>query len=181
MGRGSGGQVSGEPQRLSRPTNRRPTPHHEGAPAGGLDLNARARGGVPANLARVITLGWMPTNPNRLPSAMACKDCRLLTTRNHPVLRVPICTACCTVTFDYRIVSRNKAIEAHGARPRELKRLRFGAKPNTRFRKAAPMQLYLLKEVMEIVARRGRSRAGKRPQRKAVRRRGRIDVRPLEA
>src|SRR5262245_36556855 len=102
-------------------------------------------------LGTVITLGWMPTHP---PKPTPCKGCRLMTTRSHPVLAEPVCNGCSRVNFDYKIVTRHKAIEEYGARPRQLDGLRFGTAPNHQVAKTPPVKLYMLKDVMEVAAQR---------------------------
>lgn len=80
-----------------------------------------------------------------------CIECRKATSRMHPILQLPLCQSCQRERVDkYRYITKTRALQEYRLRPYDLSSLGCHEVDNPYYKKAAPMQLYLLNEIEEL-------------------------------
>ena len=80
-----------------------------------------------------------------------CSECKKITVRIHPILRVPLCLNCQMNNREkFRYISKTRALGEYRLKPNELSGLRSHLVDNPHYKKAAPMKLYLLSQVAEL-------------------------------
>ncbi len=77
-----------------------------------------------------------------------CTECDTNTTRKHPILAIPLCRKCETKIPDkYQYITKTRAMSEYRLKPIDLDKLGVFELPNPHYRTAAPMQLYLLRQI----------------------------------
>ena len=98
-----------------------------------------------------------PTPPvpgTRRPPKQACSECRAGTRRLHPILAVPLCSACQRSNQEkYRYVTKGRAMGQYRLKLSDLATLGVHEVDNPYYKKAPAMQLYLLSQVEDLARR----------------------------
>lgn len=82
-----------------------------------------------------------------------CTHCEKRTVRIHPILDIPLCAICQRQRPEiYQYISKTRAIENYRLRPADLKSLGVYEVDNPHYKKAAPMQLFLLTHIKAAAA-----------------------------
>lgn len=83
--------------------------------------------------------------------AFKCADCGKRTERVHPILDIPLCQKCQKRDqAKYAYVTKTRAMSDFRLKPADLAQLGVHEVDNPHYKKAAPMQLYLLTQVREL-------------------------------
>jgi Restriction endonuclease/XPA protein C-terminus len=79
---------------------------------------------------------------------ITCTHCTKETIRLHPILNIPLCANCQRQRPElYQYISKTRAMETYRLRPTDLKPLGYHEVDNPHYKKAAPMQLYMLSQI----------------------------------
>lgn len=82
---------------------------------------------------------------------MKCTDCNKQTIRKHPILEIPLCQKCQVENDEkYKYITKTKAMGEYRLKSKDLEKLKRHEVDNPYYKKAAPMQLYLLNQVQEL-------------------------------
>jgi hypothetical protein len=80
-----------------------------------------------------------------------CVECSKPTARIHPILDTPLCRKCqASLSSKYKYISKIRAMQEFRLKANDLEKLRFHAVDNPHYKVAAPMRLYLLKQIEEL-------------------------------
>jgi hypothetical protein len=80
-----------------------------------------------------------------------CSECGKGTIRKHPILEIYLCASCQRQQQDkYRYITKTRALGEYRLKPDDLESLGVHEVDNPYYKKAAPMQLYLLNQVTEL-------------------------------
>ena len=80
-----------------------------------------------------------------------CSECGRTTVRFHPILDVPLCANCQRSNKEkYQYITKTRAMEHYRLKPDDLAQIGVHEVDNPHYKKAAPMQLYLLAQVKEV-------------------------------
>ncbi|MGH7136710.1 MAG: restriction endonuclease, partial [Pirellulales bacterium] len=87
-----------------------------------------------------------------------CCECGKVTRRAHPILDVFLCANCRRASPEkYRYITKTRALQEFRLKPEELSMLGVYEVDNPHYKKAAPMQLYLLTQVRDMSNRKWRT------------------------
>jgi hypothetical protein len=80
-----------------------------------------------------------------------CSECGKGTLRKHPIIGSYLCANCQRQHQDkYRYTTKTRALSEYRLKPSDLASLGMHEVDNPHYKKAAPMQLYLLRQVQEL-------------------------------
>lgn len=80
-----------------------------------------------------------------------CSHCGKATERIHPILDIPLCAKCQRSDPNkYQYITKTRAIEHYRLKAKDLAALGVHEVDNPHYKKAAPMQLYLLTQVKQL-------------------------------
>lgn len=80
-----------------------------------------------------------------------CSECGKGTLRKHPILEIYLCANCQRQNQDkYRYITKTRALSEYRLKPDDLASLGVHEVDNPYYKKAAPMQLYLLNQVQDL-------------------------------
>lgn len=80
-----------------------------------------------------------------------CVECGKVSYRSHPILDIYLCLKCQRrYPEKYRFITKGRAMDHFRLKPRELAELGVFEADNPHYKKAAPMQLYVLHQVEEL-------------------------------
>lgn len=79
-----------------------------------------------------------------------CFSCQEQTNSLHDVYQIPVCKACRSTKIPYRMITRTTAMKEYCLKAREVDSIPFLQVANPHYRSAAPMRLYLLRDVLSV-------------------------------
>lgn len=81
----------------------------------------------------------------------SCSDCGKTTVRVHPILEIPLWAKCQRSNQDkYQYITKTRAMDHYRLKSPDLAKLHAHGVDNPHYKKAAPMQLYLLSQVKHL-------------------------------
>ena len=84
-------------------------------------------------------------------SKFKCTECNRKTVRFHPILDIPLCQKCQSHHKEkYKYITKTKAMGEYRLKSVDLEKLKKHEVDNPYYKKAAPMQLYMLDQIQEL-------------------------------